>query len=66
MGLDMKKFSLDLMRPSLRKKVEEDIADAKKAGIKGTPTIFVNGRKLKKRDFDSLSRLIDDELADRK
>ena len=64
LGLDLKKFSLDMMRPSLRKKVEEDIADAQKAGVTGTPAIFVNGRKLKKRNFDAISRLIDDEISD--
>ena len=63
MDLDLKKFSLDRMRPSLRNKIEQDIADAQKAGLTGTPTIFVNGRKLKKRDFGSLTKLIDSELA---
>ena len=63
MGLDLKIFSLDMMRPSIRKKIEKDISDAKKAGVTGTPTIFVNGRKLKKRGFDAISRLIDNEHA---
>jgi len=63
MGLDLKIFSLDMMRPSIRKKIEQDISDAKKAGVTGTPTIFVNGRKLKKRGFDSISKLIDNERA---
>ena len=63
LGLDLKKFSLDMMRPSLRKKVEEDVEDAKKAGVTGTPAIFVNGRQLKNRDFSTLSKLIDAELA---
>jgi protein-disulfide isomerase len=63
LGLDLKKFSLDMMRPSLRKKIEQDVADGKKAGVTGTPAIFVNGRKLKKRDFSALSKLIDEELA---
>ena len=63
MGLDMKEFSLDMMRPSLRKKIEQDMNDAKKAGVTGTPTIFVNGRKLKKRDFETLGKLIDNERA---
>jgi protein-disulfide isomerase len=63
MGLDLKAFSLDMMRPSIRKKIEQDISDAKKAGVTGTPTIFVNGRKLKKRNFDAMSKLIDLELA---
>ena len=64
LGLELKKFSLDIMRPSLRKKVEEDIQDAQKAGVTGTPAIFVNGRKLKIRDFQTLSKLIDAELAE--
>jgi protein-disulfide isomerase len=63
MGLDLKKFSLDMMRPSIRKKIEQDTSDAKKAGVTGTPTIFVNGRKLKKRGFDAISKLIDNERA---
>jgi protein-disulfide isomerase len=63
LGLDLKKFSLDMMRPSLRKKIEEDIADAQKAGATGTPAIFVNGRQVKKRDFTAISKLIDNELA---
>jgi protein-disulfide isomerase len=63
MGLDLKAFSLDMMRPSIRKKIEQDISDAKKAGVTGTPTIFVNGRKLKNRNFDAMSKLIDLELA---
>ncbi|NOQ67054.1 MAG: thioredoxin domain-containing protein [Desulfobacterales bacterium] len=63
MGLDLKMFSLDMMRPSIRKKVEQDISDAKKAGVTGTPTLFVNGRKVKKRAFDAMSKLIDAELA---
>jgi protein-disulfide isomerase len=64
LGLDLKKFSLDMMRPSLRQKIEQDAAEAKKAGVTGTPTIFVNGRKLNNRDLTAISKLIDDELAE--
>ena len=64
LGLDLKKFSLDMMRPSLRQKIEQDVAEAQKAGVTGTPTIFVNGRMLKNRNIASLSKLIDEELAD--
>ena len=63
LGLDLKMFSLDMMRPSVRKKIDQDISDAKKAGVTGTPTLFVNGRKVKKRDFDAMSKLIDAELS---
>ena len=66
MGLDLDRFSLDMMRPSLRKKIEQDVADAKKVKVTGTPAIFVNGRQLKKRDFSSISKLIDAELLKKK
>jgi len=63
LGLDLNQFSLDMMRPSIRNKIEEDISDAKKAGISGTPSIFVNGRLVKKRELGAISKLIDSELA---
>ena len=63
MGLDLKKFSLDMMRPSIRKKIEQDTVDAKKAGVTGTPAIFVNGRRLKTRSINALSKLIDNERS---
>ncbi len=63
LGLDLKEFSLDMMRPSLRQRVEQDVADGKKAGVTGTPAIFVNGRRVKQRDIETMSRLIDEELA---
>jgi protein-disulfide isomerase len=63
LGLDLKKFSLDVMRPSLRKKLEKDIADGKKAGVTGTPSIYINGRYVKNRDFPTMSKFIDAELA---
>ena len=61
-GLDQEKFSKDFLRPSLRKKVEQDHADGKKAGVTGTPTIFVNGRRIKKRNFAAFKEMIDEEL----
>ena len=63
LGLDLKQFSLDMMRPSIRNKIEEDIKDGKKAGISGTPSIFVDGRLVKKRDLGTISKLIDSELG---
>ena len=61
-GLDQEKFSKDFLRPSLRKKIELDLADGKKAGVTGTPTVFVNGRRLGKRNFAALKEMIDEEL----
>ena len=35
----------------------------KKAGVTGTPTIYINGRKLKQRSPEGFQAMIDEELA---
>ena len=61
-GQNQEKFNKDFLRPSLRKKVEQDLADGKKAGVTGTPTIFINGRRVKKRNFAAFKEMINEEL----
>jgi protein-disulfide isomerase len=46
LNLDMNKFSGDLESHRFKKIVDEDIKIAKRAGVRGTPTFFINGRKL--------------------
>ena len=43
LGLDMERFKLDLDRDDVRERVEEDLADGRRNGVTGTPTIFVDG-----------------------
>jgi protein-disulfide isomerase len=44
--LDMPRFKADLDSPTLKKEIERDTALAKELGAKGTPTFFINGKKL--------------------
>jgi len=44
-GLDMKRFTADLDSPAIKKTVLKDQADGDKAGVEGTPTIFINGQR---------------------
>jgi Na+:H+ antiporter, NhaA family len=41
--LDMDRFDRDLADPQIRDQVIEDIADGRRNGVTGTPTIFVDG-----------------------
>lgn len=61
--LDMEKFNRDRKSGELKQDIESDIAEAKKAGVRGTPSIFINGRKLKQRSVAELERMIKEELA---
>jgi len=62
-NLDMTMFNKDMNSPDSRKRVEQDMKDAKNAGVTGTPAIFINGRKLKKRNAAAAQKIIDEELA---
>jgi protein-disulfide isomerase len=43
-GLDIDQFKKDIESPRIAKKIETDLALAKKQDIKGTPSVFVNGK----------------------
>ena len=63
LGLDMAKFDNDLKSPMLRQKLGKDMSDAQKAGVTGTPTVYINGRKLKQRSLQGFQMMIDEELT---
>ncbi|HEY8087137.1 MAG TPA: thioredoxin domain-containing protein [Polyangiaceae bacterium] len=46
LGLDVAQFSRDLQDPALAAQVARDDADADALAVKGTPTFFVNGRRV--------------------
>lgn len=59
-GLDLARFKKDIASSAVRQKLGRDISIADEIGVDSTPTIFVNGRQLKKRQ---LQELIDEELG---
>jgi len=62
-GLDIKKFDKDMKDPELKAIVERDFQEGARAGVRGIPTIFVNGRQLKNRSFQGFQAAIEKELA---
>jgi len=52
LNLDISQFNKDMNSPEIRQIVSKDLRDAQNAGVTGTPTIFVNGKKLKNRSPD--------------
>ena len=44
-GLDMKRFTADLDSDAIKKAVARDRANGDKAGVEGTPTVFLNGQR---------------------
>lgn len=62
LGLDIAQFNKDMNSAEIRDMIAKDLADAQKAGVTGTPTIFINGKKLKNRSLQGFQAMIDQEL----
>ena len=62
-GLNMEKFKADLDGDKFKAQIDADIAQARSLGASGTPTFFINGKKLRgAQPFASFKQIIDEEL----
>jgi len=61
-GLDMAAFEKDRSDPALKAIIQKDVADANQAGVRGTPTVFINGRMLRDRRIEGFQAAVDKEL----
>ncbi len=62
-GLDMETFNRDKSSEATKQRLAKDVIDARGAEISGTPTLFVNGRRVNDRSPQALQLLIEQELA---
>ncbi|MGE0638993.1 MAG: thioredoxin domain-containing protein [Thermoanaerobaculia bacterium] len=64
LGLDQAKFDACLDGGAMASTIARDMADGQKAGVSGTPAMFVNGRFINGAvPYEDLAKVIDDELA---
>lgn len=63
LGLNKGEFEKKMKDPELGMKIRKDLADGSDAGVRGTPTIFINGRLLKNRSLMGFQKVIDKELS---
>lgn len=61
--LDIDQFEQDRNSEKVIQQINQDLRDAQQAGVTGTPTIFINGRKLKQRSMQGFQQLIDEMAA---
>lgn len=65
LGLDMTRFDADRKSSQVLSVISRDIEEAQRLGVRGTPTIYVNGRLLRNRSMEGFRQLIDQALAQR-
>lgn len=61
--LNMVRFQADLKSPANRALILIDHQEGRRIGVGGTPSVFINGKKVDSRQLGSLIRIIAEELA---
>jgi len=64
MGLDVEQFKRDVAAADVKETIQEDMAEAARLGVTGTPAFFINGRFLSgAQPFPAFEALIEEELG---
>ena len=61
-GLDVEKLNQDAKDPAIQYLITRDVNNGRESGVRGTPTIFVNGKRLNNRSLAGFQQAIDAEL----
>ncbi len=62
LGLDMEKFNKDMQLPAIKRLIDRDVSNGRQIGVRGTPTIFINGKSLRSRSLPGIYQVIEAEL----
>ena len=62
LGLDRARFDAALDSRKFAEKVERDVIDGQKLGVNGTPTFYINGKRVSDRSYEALKATIEATL----
>ena len=62
LGLDRTRFDSALDSGKFTESVQADVDEGIKLGLKGTPSLFINGRRANVKSYDELKAMVDDLL----
>ena len=58
-GLDVGKWEKDMNSPEVVDQINAEMREAQAAEVRGTPTLFINGKRVQNRSVDGLQQMID-------
>ncbi len=58
-GLDVARWEKDYNSPDIEQEIKKDMADGQAAEVTGTPTFFVNGKRVTNRSVDGFKEMIE-------
>jgi protein-disulfide isomerase len=62
-GLNVPLFEKTMKDPGLEQIIAKDLRDGADAAVTGTPSLYLNGRKVNDRSLEGFKKMIDAELA---
>jgi protein-disulfide isomerase len=60
---DLAKWEKDMNSPEVNDQINAEMREAQAADVRGTPTIFVNGKRVQNRSVEGFKQLIDEAKA---
>ena len=61
LGLDQTKFSEHQKSPVEAARIRQDYEEGLRLGVRGTPTVYINGRRVKNRSMENMEAIIEEE-----
>jgi thiol-disulfide isomerase/thioredoxin len=61
-GLDMEKFEQDRKNKAFKQQLQRDRQLARKIGVRGVPSLYINGKIVKNRSLQGMDAMVDQEL----
>ena len=62
-GLNVPLFEKTMKDPALEQMIAKDLRDGADAAVTGTPSLYLNGRKVNDRSLEGFKKMIDAELG---
>ena len=59
LGLDRARFDASLDSGKFAEKIQRDLVDGRKLGVNGTPTLYINGKRVSDNSYESLKSAIE-------
>jgi len=61
-GLNMEEYEKKKSDPAIERNIRQDLLEGQRAGVRGTPTVFINGIRLRDRSLQGFQAAIDKQI----
>ena len=62
LNLDADQFQREMLDPTITSQINADLSNGRTAGVRGTPTVFINGKRLRDKSLKGFQQQINQEL----